>query len=208
MIYLSFGASCQPAYQIRRVTGDPVAYFFDWLITTREALRYCLREFDPDSFLAREPELCDGNMRVLDSASGIKFQHDFPSQAGRIDPMLIAPSVAAVREKYLRRRERLLAKLAGNCVAIRYEWGGASFAANERQAMTSFRGSFEGLPGGQRLFVLASEDVSATRVEDDQLYFRLAKYAGPEGDRWKGDDASWNALFRMATEIMISLPEA
>ena len=77
---VSLGRACQPAYQIRRVTGAQTAHVFDWIITPDAALR-TLVESRLQGFFARErlqmgPEEC-----VVDAVSDVRFQHEFPPGA-------------------------------------------------------------------------------------------------------------------------------
>lgn len=199
--FFSFGISCQPAFQIRRATGTSIAYFFDWLITPLASIEHVLQKFEPKRFLAEGVHPCDSGLRVLDKYSGVRLQHDFQSHAGHIVLKHVGDLIPLVREKYTRRRQRLVDAMAAEpSVLIRYEWGTSDFGMSEVQVMHTFRSSCRAASSVKHLFVLASEHVSRTRFVADCLYFRLDPFDGDSADHWKGDNASWDRLFKMAND--------
>lgn len=206
---IGFGCSCQPAYQIRRFTGIEKAHFFDWLITPMKSIGKVLLDFDPDHFLnINQPgglPIVDHGIRVLDSHSGVKFQHEFSSlKDGVIDINSIRQDAIKIKEKYIFLRNRTLDAMRSeqDFVYIRFEWPVNDGKYDEIEVMNKFILEVGG-NARNRLFVLASESISFTRFEQNKLFFKLYPYVGVEKYKWHGNDFSWDKLFELSEKYFV-----
>jgi len=77
---VSLGRACQPAYQLRRLTGVKTAHVFDWIITPDKGLLRWL-ETDLDQFFARDRLTVDQRSVVIDQPTETQFLHEFPPGA-------------------------------------------------------------------------------------------------------------------------------
>ncbi len=77
---VSLGRACQPAYQLRRLTGVKAAHVFDWIITQDEGLIRWI-ETDLDGFFSRDRLVADQDGVVIDEPTGTQFIHEFPPGA-------------------------------------------------------------------------------------------------------------------------------
>lgn len=77
---VSLGRACQPAYQLRRLTGAKTAHVFDWIITPDEALVRWIKT-DLDAFFARDRLVMGQDGVVIDRPTGTQFIHEFPPGA-------------------------------------------------------------------------------------------------------------------------------
>src|SRR3954467_14056898 len=62
---ISLGNFCQTAYQLRRITGDERASFFDWLVTPADAL---VRVLEADFAGVFEP----ANLALTEDGTGVR----------------------------------------------------------------------------------------------------------------------------------------
>lgn len=184
MRYLSFGANCQPAYQLRRITGQTEAYFFDWLVTHHDALIKVLTH-GPDRLLERS-ELVNNGKTVLDDSTGLRFYaHDFSNTNGIISPGFTT-ELASVRDKYMRRWQRtleLIRSCPNLCIVRLY-----LHCSDEeiRQQTTEIEGVVQQLsPTGAVSFLWVTTNASP-------LPNSASVATTPE--RWQGDDMSWDRI--------------
>jgi hypothetical protein len=75
--YVGLGRHCESTFQLRRITADERANYFDWLDLDHHALVRVL-EHDFEGFL-RDGEVVpdDDGKCMLDQRSGVKYYHDF-----------------------------------------------------------------------------------------------------------------------------------
>ncbi|HJV25562.1 MAG TPA: DUF1796 family putative cysteine peptidase [Aromatoleum sp.] len=193
---IGFGVSCQTAYQIRRHTRNEQAFFFDWLITENiDAIDLIVNGFDANLFLPETCRVVDKGLRVLDPWSGLKFQHDFPTAEGSIASDFISAR-QSVKDKYLFLRDRTLKAMNSEFpVFIRYEWPSSAHNTDPISACARFRAAISRNSDQRALYVLASESIPESRACENMLVCKLRPFQGPESNRWKGDDASWDDLF-------------
>ena len=50
MRFIALGADCQPAYQIRRLRGETIPLFFDWLVTPIRSVMPLIESGFADAF--------------------------------------------------------------------------------------------------------------------------------------------------------------
>lgn len=109
MAFYSIGSTCLPKFGLDDFVGKTHTYFYDWLITDLDSLDKSLINFSEDLFFQQGIEVCDDDLRVKDSYTGLRFQHDFPTLSDhKIDRDQVAATIEEVKLKYVRRRKRFL----------------------------------------------------------------------------------------------------
>jgi hypothetical protein len=194
VIAVSLGTNCQVAHQIRRITGQREAFFFDWIVTEHDALlRSAALQFQ--ALLApKNLQLATNGKSVLDAATGLRFYlHDFPSTNGMIDPDRLEENASVVREKYLRRagRTRSLLACGEPVLLVRYLVGQpADVCAQQRDDITrAFRHHYPEV-NVRFLWVTDSPDVAAA----------LGIHCAPPSPLgWTGDDVAWDMALASVT---------
>ena len=81
--YVSLGSNCEAAFQLRRLLGRDVAFFFNWLVTPLDALVGVVSA-DFAGVYAKEnlQATADAGM-IFDAGSGLKFHSAFRKELGR-----------------------------------------------------------------------------------------------------------------------------
>ncbi|CAN5715132.1 hypothetical protein BH11PSE13_BH11PSE13_11000 [soil metagenome] len=185
---VSVGGDCQPAHQIRRITGHDEAHFFDWLMIGAEGAARLIEE-DFDGFLGDARELAlirVPHASVRESRYGARLLHDLPLTDD------FPTHIETVRQKYafLTRRWRLL--MAAEA-AVLYVWSG-----NEgRESIARLAAALRRQRGGRSFHLLAlRSDVQ----EPDWLLPDVSNrfLRQPDPYAWTGDDAAWDAHFGRA----------
>lgn len=181
---VSVGGDCQPAHQIRRITGLHHAQVFDWLLVRADGVARLL-EADFDGWLAPGTLILETApyAHVRDARYGVHFLHDFALQPGFLDGL---PQVRAKYEALVQRWRQLMAADA----AVLFVWKGdegASAVARLAQALQRAR-------GGRPWHLLAlRSDVEEAPWRRPGISNRFLRQ--PEPYAWTGDDAAWDALF-------------
>jgi hypothetical protein len=98
---ISLGRHCRTAYQIRRLTGDETAFYFDWLRTPHSGLVQVLRSDFKGTFEKQNLVLTEGGTLVTDLSNGIGFRHIFSKlpEQNTIDPTAIDREYSTQHEK-------------------------------------------------------------------------------------------------------------
>lgn len=184
MRFVSIGFNCQVAYQIRRATGHGEAYVFDWLITPLPALLRAIEHGLVDMLRPQHLSINEAGNRVVDAATGLEHQHDFPTdEHHKVLPGFEA-HVERARTRLLRRAERLFDLLGSRervCL-VRNLWKD-ELAPEQRAAIV--RAFSRRFPASDLSFLWVSHYEAGSDVT------RV-----PWGADWKGDDAAWDVLFR------------
>ncbi len=178
------GGDCQPAYQIRRITGRHEAHVFDWLLLgARSAARLIANDFE--GWLAPQTLSLQSTpfAHVREAAYGVRFLHDFP-----LDPGFMAHA-GAVRSKYLALAERWRMLLASEA-AVLFVWHGCEGREAVAVLADALRGARAGRPF--RLLALRTDLAEADWALPDVSNRFLAQ---PACAPWSGDDAAWDGLF-------------
>ncbi|HZF85946.1 MAG TPA: DUF1796 family putative cysteine peptidase [Burkholderiaceae bacterium] len=183
---VSVGGDCQPAHQIRRITGLHHAHLFDWLLVPADGVARLL-DADFDGWLAPDTLFLEAApyAHVRDARYGVRFLHDFALQPGFLAGL---PPVRAKYEALVKRWRLLMASDA----AVLFVWkGDEDAAAAERIAQALQRAR-----GGRPSHLLA------LRSDIEEAPWRLPGISNrflrqPEPYVWTGDDAAWDALFEV-----------
>lgn len=198
MKYISLGYSCQPAYHIRRVTGDESANFFDWLITPTSALQIFFQNFDHALFLnSGNFPLCNNDGGVLDEYSKIEFLHDFPSEGNKVNISEILKVLPSVREKYLFLIERFKDTLASeSCIFFRYI-GDSKILEGDFQELARINELINNFSVHSNLLCVCGSNISQEIAGPlkNMFFYQMEKYSGPPEHAWRGDDIVWDDIF-------------
>ncbi|MGY0797595.1 DUF1796 family putative cysteine peptidase [Lysobacter sp. A286] len=204
---ISIGATCQTAKQIRNQLGQNEAYYFDWLISPLPAVIKAIENDFEEILLPENLTYSDDRkIRLIDSANGLQYQHDFPID--RLNPDLsqrevILPSFAEhadlVREKYRRRAERTreVLKSGERVLLVRYAQVAEDLTEVRRQDLcNTFKRAF---PSGELFFLWASPLVNEFKSVEAGWMCSL-----PQVENWDGDALGWRKVFECCGAIPTS----
>jgi hypothetical protein len=205
--YFSSGEFCATAHQIRRHTKNQDAYFFDWLVTPSHSFDFMSRS--NDGFL--QPmgwDIVDRGIRLLDSYSGLLFQHEFECfGGGGIDTNLVDGHLESARGKFLYLKEKLINALKNTArgVIVRAENGIKSFdLANER--LQQLQETFLPINAGLKFVIASTQLYCGEEFGSDHLFIHLDGPVPPNGvEAWKGNNQSWDRLFALAEEKLFRI---
>ena len=97
---VSLGGWCEPAWQIRKYTGEETAYFFDWLVSSAEAVVSLIENDFQHVFERHDLKLWKNGESVVDTSNGILFHHSFSrTDSGLVDEKTIDEEYMAQKEK-------------------------------------------------------------------------------------------------------------
>ncbi|MDB5829828.1 MAG: putative papain-like cysteine peptidase [Variovorax sp.] len=185
---VSVGGDCQPAHQIRRVTGHEEAHFFDWLQLRAEGVARLVEE-DFDGFLGDARELAlvrEPYAYVCESRYGARLLHDLPLT----DDFLAHAEVARQKYAFLAQRWR---DLMDSGSAVLFVWCGDEGRDAIFRLAAALRRRREGRPF--HLLALRSDLQEPGWLLPDVSNRFLRQ---PEPYAWTGDDAAWDAHFGRA----------
>ncbi|WP_411080498.1 DUF1796 family putative cysteine peptidase [Streptomyces sp. cmx-18-6] len=190
-VCVGLGYHCESTYQLRRVTGQERAHFFDWLDLDLDSVA---RTIEADFANVLRPGLSEpfsNGLCVRDRGSGIRFFHDFhaPPDAP-LTPALIAGQHPAVREKFacLAARWRALTASRSRVLYVHHDAFDESRAAD----LAALHGLLRSRYPGHAFDLLwlrrtAPEDTAA--LPPGVTWGAVAAQPG----RWEGSDAAWDA---------------
>lgn len=202
---ISIGATCQVATHIRKQLQQTEAYYFDWLISPLPAVIFSIKSWFDGILQPENLTYSDSRkIRLTDAANGLQYQHDFPVDKDNPDPSRreeilpdFAVHISAVREKYLRRVNRMKAALSrqGHILLIRYVQIADDLADEHRFAIVqAFQTQF---PSSRLTFLWASQLISEHKMLEDGNYMCHL----PKSDKWDGDSAGWSDVFKYCGAI-------
>ncbi|MFI0976566.1 papain-like cysteine peptidase [Streptomyces sp. NPDC021093] len=106
-VCVGLGYHCESTHQIRRITGDERAHFFDWLDLDFESVLDLLDTDFRNVLLPGLSEPFSDGQCAHDRGTGIRFFHEFRPAAG--EPLTLADiehQLPSVRAKFLHLAER------------------------------------------------------------------------------------------------------
>ena len=197
------GLSCRVTYQLRRHFRSATAFPFDWWYTPIEGLARYLADPDPDRLFgprALEERTEDGRVSTIASREfGFQLFHEFPRHKEEAPVAVVSGGwrdhVAAARERYLRRMERLAqTDRPGNRVLfVRHQLGLEIAPESAGRAVEAL---WRSLAAGWRhaeirLLLVNLPPLDGLRPQVQQLHFDDPP--GPPPESWRGDDARWTS---------------
>lgn len=191
MNVVGLGHACQVAHQLKRLGISKETHFFDWIVSTHDALMKTI-DLRLDGVLFSDGiEFDSRKVRLRDIATGLWFYgHDF-SGAAASTGIAHKDEVDAVREKYLRRSVRTRQALSrSEATIIRHFYDApVERAAAEQLEITT---KLEALhPNTKFSYIWISELPDSGHPPEKGQVFYVPKAAD-----WRGDDDAWNILGR------------
>ncbi|CAM5266922.1 Papain-like cysteine peptidase OS=Streptomyces cyaneofuscatus OX=66883 GN=G3I52_30200 PE=4 SV=1 [Streptomyces cyaneofuscatus] len=100
-VCVGLGYHCESTYQLRRITGQDRAHFFDWLDLDLVAVREIIAADFANVLRPGLSEPFSNGLCVRDRGSNIRFFHDFNAPKGTpLTPDIVAEQYPGVREKF------------------------------------------------------------------------------------------------------------
>ncbi|NJQ15866.1 DUF1796 family putative cysteine peptidase [Streptomyces bohaiensis] len=191
---VGLGYHCEVTHQLRRVTGDEHAAFFDWLDLELASVIEAIDSDFRDVLLPGAVEPFSDGLCALDRGSDIRFFHDFVARTpGRLSAAEIADQLPAVRAKYEHLAERFRTRAASRArvLYVHHDAFDESGAADLRR----LRATIATTHPGHRfavLWVRRTPPADRTALPPGIVWDTAPLVPG----RWQGDDAAWDGLFR------------
>lgn len=197
--YFSCGAWCDTAHQIRRVTANEEAYFFDWLITKGQAYDFLLKE--NAEFLKHSGwQLIDDDLRLLDTYSGLAFQHEFKTINGRILTEQVPQQLKKASEKFIYMKGKLIYALKNSVRPVVVRANPDIVTLDDAcLEYESLRQVFWQLNERINFLVLSTQLVQEF-INERYAFLSLAELRVRDRDSWKGDNVSWDRAFAIAEQ--------
>ncbi|MEU3982448.1 DUF1796 family putative cysteine peptidase [Streptomyces sp. NPDC026672] len=190
---VGLGQHCESTYQIRRITGQETAYFFDWLeidlVFVRQALDTDFRGLLKPGRMA----LTTDGGGAIDLDAGIEFYHEFHARPGaELTLADIEEQLPAVREKleFLADRWRELAASSARVLYVRQDANGVETVADLELLQSTLR---ERCPGNDFaiLWLRRTAPENLDKLPPGVVCREIPLLEG----RWQGDDRAWDELF-------------
>ncbi|MFD6876648.1 MULTISPECIES: papain-like cysteine peptidase [unclassified Streptomyces] len=192
-VCVGLGYHCESTYQIRRITGDDRAHFFDWLDLDFASVLDTLATDFREVLRPGLTEPFGNGTCALDTGSRIRFFHDFHATAG--GPLTaedIAGQFASVRAKFehLAARWRDLTASRAHVLYVHHDAFDEVEAADLARLHTLLR---EHHPGHRfsLLWLRRTPPGDTAGLPPGVRWGTVAALPG----RWEGDDAQWDAAF-------------
>ncbi|NJP68884.1 DUF1796 family putative cysteine peptidase [Streptomyces spiramenti] len=193
-VCVGLGYHCEVTHQLRRITGDERAAFFDWLDLE---LASVVETIDSDFREVLRPgavePFSDGHC-ALDRGSDIRFFHDFaPSASGRLSAADIEKQLPQIRVKFEHLAERFRARAASpdRVLYVHHD----AFDESEARDLRRLRATIAAAHPHHRfalLWVRRTPPRDAGTLPPGVGWDTTPLVPG----RWQGDDAAWDGVFR------------
>ncbi|MYX17627.1 papain-like cysteine peptidase [Streptomyces sp. SID8374] len=190
-VCVGLGYHCESTYQLRRITGQDRAHFFDWLDLDLVAVREVIAADFANVLRPGLSEPFSNGLCVRDRGSNIRFFHDFHAPDGTpLTPALIAEQHPGVREKfaYLADRWRALTASRSRVLYVHQdafdESGPGDLAALHGLLRSRYPDHDFDL-----LWLRRTPPEDAAALPPGITWSTVAAQPG----RWQGSDAAWDA---------------
>ncbi|MET9554480.1 DUF1796 family putative cysteine peptidase [Streptomyces sp. NPDC006645] len=192
-VCVGLGYHCETTYQLRRITGNESAHFFDWLDLDLDAVVEIIAEDFAHVLLPGQVEPFSDGLCALDRASDIRFFHDFrPSDGRLLTQEDIDRQFDGVRAKFMALAERWRA-LAASRAHVLYVHHDA-FDESGARDLARLRHVIATAHPGQRFSLLWLRRTPPADAGDLAPGITWGTVAEAPG-RWEGDDAQWDEVF-------------
>ncbi|MFF1418724.1 papain-like cysteine peptidase [Streptomyces sp. NPDC058280] len=191
---VGLGYHCESTHQIRRITGDDRAHFFDWLDLDFESVVETIAGDFADVLRPGMVEPFSDGLCALDRGSDIRFFHDFrPTAGSTLGQRDIDRQLPDVRAKFqaLAGRWRTLAQSSARVLYVHHDAFDEVTAADLRRLRLVIATAHP----GHRFDLLWLRRTPPGDGHTLGPGIRWGTVAAAPG-RWQGDDAQWNAAFR------------
>jgi hypothetical protein len=193
--YVSLGHNCEGAFQVRRLLGRDVAYYFNWLVTPLDALVEILRADFAGAYDRANLRVTADVGMVLDAGYGMKYHSAFRKELGRA---LEGPRFEALHAesaaKYAMLAERFR-ELARSTNRVLYVVKTAHEAARDGAAQMRDILAARYPDHDFQIAVLQTSDRQEPDWGEDRIHNRyLARFADPSRAH-DGHVPSWDRVF-------------
>ncbi|MFE3247129.1 DUF1796 family putative cysteine peptidase [Streptomyces sp. NPDC059209] len=192
-VCVGLGYHCETTYQLRRITGNGSAHFFDWLDLELESVVEAIADDFTHVLRPGRVEPFSDGLCALDRGSDIRFFHDFRPADGRL---LTQPDIdgqlGTVRAKFaaLAERWRALAESPAQVLYVHHD----AFDESTARDLNRLRQVIATAHPRQRfslLWLRRTPPADPAVLSPDITWGTVAENPG----RWEGDDAQWDAVF-------------
>ncbi|MET9927234.1 MULTISPECIES: DUF1796 family putative cysteine peptidase [unclassified Streptomyces] len=189
-VCVGLGYHCESTHQLRRITGQDRAHFFDWLDLDLVAVRKTIAADFADVL---RPGLCEpfsNGLCVRDRGSNIRFFHDFHAPEGApLNPDIVAEQYPRVREKfaYLADRWRTLTASRSRVLYVHHDAFDES-GADDLAALHHLLRSRYPHHAFDLLWLRRTPPETTAALPSGVRWGTVAAQPG----RWEGDDAAWD----------------
>lgn len=192
-VCVGLGYHCETTYQLRRITGNDSAHFFDWLDLELESVIEAVADDFAHVLRPGQVEPFSDGLCALDRGSDIRFFHDFRPAGGRLLTQHdIDEQLDAVRAKFtaLAQRWRALATSSAHVLYVHHD----AFDESTARDLNRLRQVIATAHPGQRFALLW---LRRTPPADPALLSPGITWGtvAEDPDRWEGDDAQWDEVF-------------
>lgn len=193
---VGLGYHCESTHQIRRITGNERAHFFDWLDLDFESVVETIAGDFADVLRPGMVEPFSDGRCALDRGCDIRFFHDFrPSSGDTLSQPDIDRQLAGVRAKFhaLAERWRTLARSSARVLYVHHDAFDELTSADLRRLRLVIATAYP----GHRFDLLWLRRTPAGTEDARTLGPGISwgTVAASPG-RWEGDDTEWDAAFR------------
>ncbi|WP_330177465.1 papain-like cysteine peptidase [Streptomyces sp. NBC_01498] len=193
-VCVGLGYHCESTYQLRRITGNESAHFFDWLDLDAEAVMECVADDFAEVLRPGRVEPFSDGLCALDRGTDIRYFHDFrPSDGHRLTQGDIDAQLDGVRAKFtaLAARWRALAASPARVLYVHHD----AFDECVARDLGRLRQVLATAHPRQRfslLWLRRTPPPDASALAPGIAWGTVAEAPG----RWEGDDARWDEVFR------------
>ncbi|MET9605000.1 DUF1796 family putative cysteine peptidase [Streptomyces sp. NPDC006512] len=206
-VCVGLGYHCESTHQIRRITGDERAHFFDWLDLDFDSVYDTLATDFREVLRPGLTEPFGNSTCALDTGSRIRFFHDFHTpDGGPLTAHDIADQFPAVRAKFEHLAERWR-RLTASPTRVLYVHHDA-FDEREAADLARLHALLRDRHPGHRFALLWLRRTLPGDTAALPPGVRWGTVAARPG-RWQGDDAQWDAAFAaLGAVIRPAIPAA
>jgi hypothetical protein len=203
-VYLSLGRRCNTAFQIRRYFHLEDAYFYDWLITPEESLKHFDDSFE-NFLMSGNWEIGQGGIRVIDKATKLEYQHEFPTVISTENPMPIVDgskvekNLEISRSKFLYLHTKTVNKIknTNTPIFIRSQ-DSIKNIEDAKNIYAEISNVFNKYNFNSR-YVICSSNLNQDFISDKFIALKM----NPSVE-WHGCNNSWNKLFEIVENHFIN----
>lgn len=194
-VCVGLGYHCETTYQLRRITGNDSAHFFDWLDLELESVVEAISDDFAHVLRPGQVEPFSDGLCALDRGTDIRFFHDFRPADGRLLTQGdIDRQLDAVRAKFtaLAERWRALAASPAHVLYVHHD----AFDESTARDLNRLRQVIATAHPGQRfslLWLRRTPPADPAVLSPGITWGTVAEARDP--DRWEGDDAQWDKAF-------------
>ncbi|WP_405987124.1 papain-like cysteine peptidase [Streptomyces sp. NBC_00872] len=191
---VGLGYHCESTYQIRRITGDDRAHFFDWLDLDFESVVETIATDFANVLRPGMVEPFSDGLCALDRGSDIRFFHDFhPASGTMLSGQDIHGQLGSVRAKFAALADRWRT-LAGSPARVLYIHNDA-FDELTAADLRRLRLIIATAHPGHRFDLLWLRRTPPPDADTLGPGIGWGTVAAAPG-RWQGDDAQWDTALR------------